>query len=115
MQIINSSKNLKTVDIYRLTKSPNTKKMSEAKGERIELSAWALYQDADKKTGELREILAVSDSKGNSYATNSPTFIADFVEMVNLFEEAGETVPAITVISGTSKAGREFISCAYCE
>ena len=96
MTIVKASDNLTTKDIYLLTMNPNTQKMKDAKGERIELNSLAT-------------------SNGKTYATNSPTFIDDFMSMMELFTNAGETVPAITVSSGTSKAGREYISCVYCD
>lgn len=113
MAILNASKDLKTVDIYRLTKAPNTQKMKDVVGQRIELSHWAVYEDVNKKTGEVQNILAICTPENETFATNSPTFIDDFLSMMELFTEAGETVPAITVTSGTSKAGREFITCMY--
>lgn len=113
MEITNSSKNLTTVDIYRLTKSPNTQKMSDCVGQRIEVKAWALYEDADKKTGELKTILTISTPDGETFGTNSGTFITEFLDMWNMFDDAGETVNAIEVLSGTSKAGRNFITCVY--
>lgn len=115
MKIINSSANLSTVNIYRLTKSPNAQKMKDAKGQRIELSKWALYEDIDKKTGEVQEILAIETPEHEVFATNSQTFINDFISMMELFHDAGEEVPAIMVTGGTSKAGREFITCEYAE
>lgn len=115
MAIIRASENLKTVDIYRLTKAPNTQKMSDVKGQRLEVAKYALYEDADKKTGEVKEILAIATPEGETFATNSRTFIDDFLDMVDMFGEAGEKVPAIVVTSGTSKAGREFITCVYSE
>lgn len=115
MKIVNSSANLSTVNIYRLTKAPNAQKMKDAKGQRIEVSKWALYEDVDKKTGEVQEILAIETPEGEVFATNSSTFINDFISMHELFYDAGEEVNAITVISGTSKAGREFITCVYAE
>lgn len=113
MTIINSSKNLTTVDIYRLTKAPNTQRMKDVIGQRLELDKWAIYEDVNKKTGEIQQILALSTPEGETFATNSPTFTNDFMEMMELFEDAGESVPAIVVTSGTSKAGREFITCIY--
>lgn len=113
MEIVKSSADLKTIDIYRLTKAPNTKKMSDAKGTRIELDKWVLYEDVNKKTGELQKILAIATPSGECFATNSKTFIDDFIDMVEMFYYAGETVPSIVVTSGISKAGREFITCVY--
>ena len=113
MKIINSSENLTPKEIYNLTMSPKTQKMKDAIGSRIEIGAWAEYEDVDKKTGELHEVLAIMTPEGETFATNSLTFKEDFFKMQDLFSNMGETVHAISVISGTSKANREFISCAY--
>ena len=115
MQILKASENLNAKDIYTLTMNPATTKMKDVKGQRIELGKWALYEDVNKKTGELHKILAVATPEGEAFATNSPTFIDDFEKMLELFEGMGETVTAIVVSSGTSKAGREFITCLYSE
>lgn len=113
MQIIKASADLTAKDIYTLTMNPNTQKMKDAKGQRIELDRWAIYEDVNKKTGELHNILTVATPEGETFATNSPTFIEDFESMIALFTSMGENVPAIVVSSGTSKAGREFITCVY--
>lgn len=113
MTIQKASADLTTVDIYRLTKAPNARKMSDAKGQRIPLSKWAMYDDVNRKTGEVHTILSIASEDGVVYATNSPTFVNDFVSMMELFEAAGEAVPAVVVESGISKGGREFITCVY--
>ena len=113
MKIVRSSENLTPKEIYSLTMSPKIQKMKDAIGSRIEVGAWASYEDVNKKTGELQEVLAIMTTDGEIFATNSPTFKEDFFQMLELFGNMGETVHAISVISGTSKAGREFISCAY--
>ena len=113
MKIINSSENLSPKQIYNLTMSPKTQKMKDAIGSRIEINSWASYEDVNKKNGELQEVLAIQTPEGEIFATNSPTFKEDFFQMMELFKDMGETVHSISVISGTSKAGREFISCAY--
>lgn len=113
MKIINSSENLTPKEIYNLTMSPKTQKMKDFIGSRIEIGAWAVYEDVNKKTGEIQEVLAIMTPEGEIFATNSPTFKEDFFQMRDLFSVMGETVHTISVISGTSKAGREFISCAY--
>lgn len=115
MQIINSSDNLSTLEIYRMTKSPETRKMSAAKGQRLAVDKWVVYEDVNKKDGEPVLLLALKTNDGKTYATNSATFINDFVDMWELFDNAGETVPAIEVVSSMSKAGREFITCVYSE
>lgn len=113
MKIINSSANITPKEIYSLTMSPKSRKMKDAIGSRIEIGAWASYEDVNRKTGEIQEVLAIATPDGEIFATNSPTFKEDFFQMQELFRDMGETVHAISVIGGTSKAGREFISCAY--
>lgn len=113
MTIVNSSKNLSVKDIYALTMNPKTQKMKDCIDQRLELASWAIFEDVSKKTGEVQEILAIATPEGEVFATNSPTFKDDFINMISLFESMGENVPAIVVSSGTSKAGREFITCVY--
>lgn len=97
--------------MYALTMSPKMRNMKELKGSALEVSAWCKYEDVDAKTGELRPILSIMSPEGEVYGTNSPTFIDDWEKMVQLFGPGG--VEAVEIISGTSKAGREFITCAY--
>ena len=102
---------LSNKQLYALTMSPKTQKMSDAKGSKIEVAAVCIYEDVDKKSGELREVMTILSPEGEIFATNSSTFMDDFNRMCDLFGDDGVT--AIEVISGTSKAGREFITCAY--
>ena len=115
MEIINASKNLNTVQTYRLTRSPKTQKLSECVGQRLEVDAWCVYQDADKRTGEVKKVLTLSTPEGEVFGTNSPTFIESFLDMWEMFENAGEPVHAVNVLNGISKAGREFIMCEYAD
>lgn len=95
---------------YALTMSPKTQKMKDAKGTVIEVSAWCRYTDTDKDGNE-RDVLAILTPENETYATNSATFMDDFNKMCELFGDDGVT--AVEIISGTSKAGREYITCAY--
>lgn len=113
MNIIKSTENLSPVDLYKLTMNPNAGKMKNAAGQRLEVASYALYEDVDKKTGELQQILAIQTPEGEVFATNSPTFIEEFVKMVDFFAGFGMVVDAIKVVSGVSKGGREFISVVY--
>lgn len=112
MEILRKSHDLTPVEIYNLVMTPEAGRMRDHKGERFELSAWCIYLDGDHN-GEVQKLLAANTPDGLTLTTNSPTFIDDFERMVDLFDSFGQTVPALTVISGTSKAGREFITCKY--
>lgn len=112
MEVLETSRQLTTAELYKLTMSPELGKMSDHKGEVLELEAWALYKDANKD-GEEVEVLSILTKDGDSLATNSPTFKNDFFSMKSLFDVNGETFERIKIISGTSKAGRTYITCAY--
>ena len=102
---------LSNKQLYELTMSPKIQKMREQRGSVIQIAAACIYEDVDKKTGEVHEVLSIATPDGEIFATNSQTFMADFLAMCDMFGDAGVT--AIEVISGTSKAGREYITCAY--
>ena len=93
---------------YKLMKSPETKKMSDAVDSVLEVRSWMDYSDVDSKTGEIREILAIETVDGEIFGTISPTFRREFADIVNFF---GEDVGAIKVVGGQSKSGRDFITC----
>lgn len=97
--------------IYNLTMSPKMRQMRTLKGAILEIAAWAIYEDVDQKTGEVRPILSIQTPEGEVYGTNSATMQTDFLRMVDVFGDDG--IGAVEIISGTSKAGREFITCAY--
>lgn len=94
--------------LYKLLKSPEVKKMSDADGSVLEVAAWIVYKDNDSRTGEQREILTISTVDGEMFSTVSATFMREFADIVKFF---GDDVGAIRVISGKSKAGRTFITC----
>lgn len=111
MQIINHyPEQLTKKHIYALTMSPKTLKMKDAKGSKLQVAAWCLYEDLDKD-GNKRRVLTIATPEDETYATNSGTFQTDFLDMVDLFGPGG--VDAIEVISGMSKNDREYITCAY--
>jgi hypothetical protein len=110
LSIIRTSKELSTVEKYYLTMAPSVQRMKDAISQRIEIAAWCLYKDLNSE-GEEQTILAIATPENEVFATNSPTFIEDFVKMQDMFTDNGDTVSAIKVINGTSKAGREFITC----
>ena len=93
---------------YKLMKSPEVKKMSEAEGSILEITSWIQYNSPDKETGESKEVIAVETVDGELFATISDTFREEFLDMVEWF---GADLGSIKVIAGTSKAGRKYITC----
>lgn len=112
MTIINSSRDLTPKETYLLTKAVNVKKISDNVGNKIQVEAWVIYEDIDKKDSDkINEILSITDGK-ISYATNSPTFIESFLDITSIFGLSGFT---IEVDQGTSKAGRNFVQCVFAD
>jgi hypothetical protein len=53
------------------------------------------------------------NTDGETYATNSGTFIAAFRDILDVFEP--DEIKRLKIMSGTSKNNRTFITCAYAE
>ena len=105
--IIKSNKELNKRESYKLTLDPAIKKMKDFIGVQIDVAAYCLYKDVNKDGKEV-EVLSIMDKDGGVCATNSDTFKRDFMNIANLMD--GEDY-AIEIISGQSKAVREFITC----
>lgn len=95
---------------FMLTLRPDTQRMKDAKGSELEIAAWMLYSDVNAD-GKEQEILSILTTEQETYATNSATFKRDFLNMWDAFSQSGETLEKVAVIGGTSKSGREFITC----
>lgn len=93
--------------VYKLTNSQNAQKMSAAAGSVLTPDKWVIFEDEDIKTGEIRKVLVI-EAQGEIFATVSKTFLDNFEKAVNFFDG---NVGQIEVISGTSKGGRDFITC----
>lgn len=106
--IIEKSREFSNQELYFLTMSPKADSIKNHVGERIEVSAWVLFEDADKKTGEVHSVLSVLTPDYEVFTSISPTFQSDFKEMAELFHNDF----SFEIISGKSKAGREFVTCA---
>lgn len=113
MEIIKkSSEELTVKQMYDLTRSPEIQKVSDNDGALVQVDAWALYKDTDKD-GNTREILSILDNEVGAVATNSATFINDFMEITEMCADCGVEVQHVKISSGTSKAGRKFYTCVY--
>ena len=109
-EIIKSSKELTKEQIYFLTKSKTAVKMAECDGQVVDMEAWALYSDADYKTGEMKEILAILTTEGETLVTVSDTFKRDFLDIVDIF---GDEFRRVKVVTGKSNNNRTFVTCEY--
>lgn len=98
-------------DLYKLTTSPDIHKLTEKSGEQLSIKCCVRYSDII--AGEIREAVAIMDKDGVVYSSASPTFIRDFDRMIAIFSEFDEVVHTIEVVSGTSRNGRNYLTCRY--
>lgn len=113
MEIIKKSSDKLTMkQMYDLTRSPEIQKLSDNDGALVQVDEWALYNETDKD-GNTREILSILDNEVGAVATNSVTFIRNFIEITEMCEDCEVEVHHIKISSGTSKAGRKFYTCVY--
>ena len=111
MNIINKSANVVSAfDLYKLVQSPERKKLTDMKGQTIELDKWVLYTETDKDGKEM-PLLSLTTVDGTAYCTNSATFCRSFESAVATFGQFGEEFHKIRVAIGTSKNGRDYINC----
>ena len=111
MEIIKKSEGLNSADLYALTKGNDVRKMTDAKGEVLEVAKFVLYKDEDVN-GNQMTVLALETVDGAKYATNSKTFVRNFTDIVAIFGEGNEELPTRYVIgSKMSKSNREYLTC----
>ena len=112
MELLKTNKELSKKEIYFLTKTQDAQKMTEAADQELELTSWAIYKDHNTD-GEEVELFAMRTVEGETFATNSPTFISAFRDILDVFEP--EEITKLKVMTGTSKNNRTYITCAYAE
>lgn len=117
MNITKKSGELTIMEQYQLTMSPKIQRIKDCAGQRFDVGTWCFYEDIDKKSGDIKEILSMMTPEGEVFATNSDTFKNDFKDILSLLESAGMAgmLFSIEVITGKSKAGRDFFTCAFVE
>ena len=111
MNIIMKTEGMTATDLYNLTKGNDVRKMADAEGETLTIGKFVMYDDVNSE-GVVSVVLAIETREGARYATNSKTFVRNFGDIVDMFEEAKEPLPEkIRVGSGTSRAGRKYLTC----
>ena len=93
---------------YKIMNSNEACKMSDAEGSVLDVKAWVIYNDTDEKTGEIKKVVSLMTDDGEIFGTISGTFIREFEKIA---DHCGNHCGSIKVISGTSKAGRTYITC----
>lgn len=116
MKIIEKSRQMNVSELHAMTRANSIKKMESAKGSTLNIDSWVLYEDekTDKQTGEVSAVTVLSIRDGDEvFATVSHTFKEEFFAIKNMCEDVGEAFDHVIVTTGTSRAGRTFITCAF--
>lgn len=100
--------------LYKLTKSKGVA-VKDAEGV-FKVDAFLIYEDVNAK-GEIQTVTAVlcKDSEGNSVKLQSisATFRREFEEIADIM---GDEEFSIILVHGTTKSGRDFVSCEmFCD
>lgn len=93
-------------DRYNLSKAPGSN-LSDMVGQRVEVKAYLLYEDAANDTGELRKTLKIMTPDGEICGTRSKSFIEGFEEYLDFMEE--EAIDSVGVEQKRSKNGRNYL------
>ena len=101
-----NDKHVKTT-LYNLTSAGVSTKTIDHIGDTVHVEAWAHFKQ-ESHNGE-QEVLAFITSDGEVFGTISQTFINRFLDIYDIF--GFEDFPDITIIGGTSKNGRQFVTC----
>ena len=112
MRILAASENLSMVDSYNLTRNPETERMSNHVGETLAVERYMVREEERPDTGEVITIVSINDGT-TTYSTNSPTFVREFMAILEMAKNAGAAIHHIKVASGTSKRGREYNTCVF--
>lgn len=97
--------------VYKLTKSASAQIQTIEPGTSLPVKDYCLFEDVYKTRdgGEgTRDVLSFTTIDGAKYSTISPTFIRDFLEIVEIM---GDDPFAVVITGGTSKGGRKFVDC----
>ncbi len=97
-------------DLYKVCMATSLT-MQKCDGQIFDIDMYAIYWDADKKTGEEKRILSILTTDGDVISTISPTAIASFESILDLFQgdDAPEAIPSLRIQKGTAKSGRSFV------
>lgn len=114
MKIIETSRELKASEQWKMTRDAGIQKMSDIEGQSFKPVDYCVYTDTNAE-GKEQTLLSIITDEGTVYATNSETFRREFLDMVKVFKDAGEELSKIMVMGGTTNAGRHFITCALAD
>ena len=105
MTIIEKSQGLNERQVFTITHGSGLVNVKDCDGRTFDVVDYILYADADRRSGEERELLALVTNDGDILCTNSATVISTFKDIRDQFALPVENVQ---IVSGQSKNGRTY-------
>lgn len=121
MKITNMSREFNAKEIYNMTQDKaviSTKDVAD--NEILNVNGYITFEDTNKD-GDTSDILAImgADADGvvKVWACQSATFKRSFFDIIDILNsqniDIAENAVAIQKLSGTTKAGREYVDCRW--
>lgn len=86
-------------------------KLSNHAEETVKMTDWIIYEETNLSTGEIVTLCSIMTDTGAVYATNSKTFISEFMYFADMAEMYDKTLDKIEICTGRSRNGRTFYTC----
>lgn len=115
-EFLKSGAPLTGMDKYRYSQGAENIKLKDVAGNKIVVKNYAtmLQKNIEEESGEVTDeklLLAIEDTNGEVYVTNSATAREAFANIVKFLEDDGVTSGfEIKVVTGKSKNDREFVT-----
>lgn len=115
-EFLKSGAALSGLDKYRYSQGAENIKLKDVAGEKITVKNYAtmLQKNIEEESGEVTDeklLLAIEDTDGKVYVTNSATARAAFINIVEFLADDNVTTGfEIKVVTGKSKNDREFVT-----
>lgn len=115
-EFLKSGETLSGVDKYRYSQGADNIKLKDVAGKKITVKNYAkmLQKNIEEESGEVTDeklLLAIEDTDGKVYVTNSATAREAFANIIRFLEDDGVTTDfEIKVVTGKSKNDREFVT-----
>lgn len=99
-------------ETYALTMDPRIGKLSALSGAEINVTAYCIYEDQDKKDPEkTNTVISFMDDAGFVMASNSQTVRDTWKDIMTIFQ--GDPVIPVIIEEGRSKNDRRFFQLVY--
>lgn len=112
MKITFESREFTPTEKYLMTKSPSIISVKNVEdGGLLEVKGYLQYEDEDQngKTSYMTSIIGVSNGEQVVWSTQSKTFVDNFIDISEIFEEEGFTIKKLSGVTKNTK--RPYVNC----